>query len=329
MSPERRERALDYVELPDYDEWREESPPRREASPVPAPPAPPDWEAEDEYEPVQLDFSRPPTTKQSEEDEEATSKWSRARDRPARVEDYESSDDEYVQDDPRATELRRAKMQRYRSRSGPGRYPIVDRLLEHPDIACQPRFNQLPLDMDDEMRGLDLGASRDELWRSFWRMCDRNWCFFCTYRRTNKVEQWSNDFREAVDMMRRPLFDHDEEYVVTQLQNMFFVVFQPLLPPRKPCKRTGKPKPLRYLWKSSIRRCMDHHQHRPTHDLLASRNVLKEANRVLSSLVFKRGVKRPADVQFDGARMKQYRDNADMMMRIDDKVAKHKAEYRS
>ena len=296
----------------------------------------PDWGGQvegDEYEPVQLDFSRKVMTAEEETNEEEASKWAQARTEEATIDDYESSDDEYVEDNPRATRLRRIRMQAYRSTDWTGpRNPVIDNLMQHPDIACQPRFNDLPMELDEEMRELALGSDLTDdpeaAWRLFWRLNDRNWDFFCAYRRTTQVGNESKAYQQAMEIMNRPLFDHDEEWRVKQLQNMFFIVFQPLLPERKPDKRTGKARPARYLWKSTIRRCMHCHQHRPVHDHLAARKVLREANHVLSSQVFKRNKRNHADVQFDSAKLKHYRENTELMMKLDDKIAKRVAEYR-
>lgn len=304
----------------------------------------PDWgqgavEGEDAYEPIPLDLTRRVPSDQEERDEEEASKWSHRKptDPAPSVDDYEDSDDEYIDDEPRATLLRRRRMQAYRGVGWMGaRDSTIDTLLSHPDVACQPRFNDLPVALDDDMRRLVLdtgpGTVRDPdyAWRTFWRFSDRNYCFFCVHRRTNEQRTYSEEFKLALEMMTRPLFDYDQEHLVKQLHNMFFVVFQPLLPPRAPCKRTGRPKPAHYLWASTIRRHMVHHMHRPVHDTVMEYNLLGKANELLSMTTFKRHKKNgSSDIQFDSARLRHIRDNIEQRRRLRADISKGQSLYRA
>jgi hypothetical protein len=363
MDPERREEVLqhDRARLYDDDEddaddgkydaeleaddprWqqrqRSPSPPPEPRQPPQPPPyhAQPDWgggaEAEEEqYEAMPL--GRAVLSASDESLEEYLGKWARRRadDAAPTLDDIDPSDDEYVEGDPALTRQRRMAMQRYRSKGYTGdARPLIDEMLAHPDVALQPRFYGLPLDLDQEMRGLSLGPfahDPQEVWNTFWRFCDRNWCFFCHYRRTTLVEEYSDIFRLMVEKMTRPLFDHDEEVIVDEVQSMWFTSVQPHLPARAPCRRTGRARPQRYLWKSCIRRHMRDHVLRPVHDMVEMQNVLKRANEWLASSMVKRHKKNPADVKVDLSKMKHLRENMDMIVRFGKDIKKGSSEYR-
>ena len=321
---------------------RTPSPPPRSPPPPPPPRPPPyhpqtqpDWandgNGEDEFEPVELDLSRPKLTASDESWEEQLGRWVRRPPDapPPSLEDNDSSDDEYVEGDAELTRRRRMAMQRYRSPRYTGQpRPTIDELLADPDVALQPRFYDLPLDLDREMRDVDdrLGC---DAWTTFWRFCDRNWCFFCRYRRTTLSEEYSDVYRLMVDKMTRPVHDHDEEVVVAEIQNMYFTSVQPYLPPRTPCKRTGNARPPRYLWKSAIRRHMHEHMHRPVHDMVAMRNTLKRANGFLAGSIVKQHKKNPeTETKVDLSRLKALRDNIDVIVRLGDRITKAAADFR-
>lgn len=314
---------------------RSPSPPPRQ----PPPPAyhQPDWARDDgpscEHDPIPLDpDAEGLDDDQHQRDEEDEGRWAHrtASDEPPTLEAMDSSDDDYDDSDKtgRRSMLRRRRMQRYRSMDPHTRTPntSIDKLLQHPDVALQPRFNDLELNAEMEKLMRDYPYS--DPWTTYWRFNDRNWCFFCWYRRNTLDTVVDPEFQIMNEMLTRPLMDHSEEYVVQMLQNMFFITFQPRLPPRKPCKRTGRPRPPHYLWKCSIRRHKHEHMHRPIHDKIKMRTKLRRANELLGSMVFKRH-RSTHDVEFDGARMKHFRENADLIMRIDDRIAKEVAQFRA
>ena len=284
MDPEARENVLNYgpslieVDTDRYRSKKRSRDPSRSRSPSwgrrspsppsgPRPPPPyrpvaePDWGGEggDEqaFEYVELDTSRRVLTAEAEREEEDIGRWAsrKSTDPLPSIEDNDSSDDEYVHDNPRATLLRRRRMQQYRSNDWRGgRQQTLDELLEHPDIALQPRFNDLPFGLDEEMRKMALGSGFDTLrdedtsWDLFWRLCDRHWCFLCRYRRTTESRNFSKEYSMIVQRMSEPLFDHDEEQLVDEIQNIFMLCIRPCLPPRKPVPKGRFSTPVKTKW---------------------------------------------------------------------------------
>lgn len=355
MNPEDRENALSELGRFDfkYDEEEIEMDTdegqhrRRPRSPTP-PPSPlrpppyhpqnrPDWEqeAEDEYEAVELNVARPQFSDKQELLEEQLGKWARPRRGPATIEDNDPSDDEYVEDDPELTMKRRIAMQTYRDQTHhPRPNALIDQMLASPDVVLQPRFADLPLELDEEMRALSVSEAPtrrhdpEHVWNTFWRYCDRNWCFFCQYRRTTMTNEYSDIYRLMMEKMTRPMDDHDEEVIVNEVQNMFFCAVQPHLPKRTPCRRTGRERPPRYLWKSMIRRHMHHHMLRPVHDNINHRKILIRLTSVLASSIVKKHKKNPTDVKVDLQKARFMRDTMEVIAKFGKDIQKDIREYR-